>query len=115
MQLRSVLLKLVSYSQKQTCNFDGKINQAISNKWNETVIETISSDPDDCFDVKDGEDIHSYDSYMKKSPGVYPPNKKRSELVEIYEELKLLDLGYFNPECDKIVEPGADLSELERI
>ena len=103
------------YSRDQTCNFDGKINEAISNKWSETVIETISTESDDCFDVKDGTDIHSYESYMKKSPSIYPPNKNRSELVEMYEELKLLDLGYFSPSCDKIVEPGADLSELERI
>ena len=52
---------------------------------------------------------------MNKSPNVYPRYKDRSELVEKYEELKLLDLGYFSPTCDKIVEPGADLSELERI
>jgi hypothetical protein len=103
------------YPPKLKCNFDGKINEALSNKWSDTVIETISSEPDDCFDVKDGTDIHSYESYMKKSPSTYPHYKDRGELVEIYEELKLLDLGYFSPSCDKIVEPGADLSELERI
>jgi len=103
------------YNENQNCNFDGKINEAMTSQWNESVIKTISSEPDDCFDVKDGTDIHSYDSYIRKRNGVYPAYKNRNELVEEYEELKLLDLGYFKPSCDKIVEPGADLSELERI
>jgi len=103
------------YNENQNCNFDGKINEAMTSQWNESVIKTISSEPDDCFDVKDGTDIHSYDSYIRKRNGVYPAYKNRNELVEEYEELKLLDLGYFKTSCDKIVEPGADLSELERI
>lgn len=103
------------YSTGQKSNFDGKINEAISKKWGESVIETISTSPSDCFDIKDGTDIHSYESYIVKRNTVYPAYKDRSKLVEEYEELKLLDLGYFSPSCDKIVEPGADLSEIERI
>ena len=105
----------VLYEDNQTCNFDGKINMAIAGKWNSNVIKTVRSEPNDCFDVKSEENIHSYDSYIRKRNGVYPSYKNRSELVEEYEELKLLDLGYFKSSCDKIVEPGADLSELERI
>lgn len=103
------------YASDQKCNFDGKINEAFRDKWGESVIKTISSESDDCFDVKDGTDIHSYESYIRRSPNVYPKYKDRSELVEEHEELKLLDLGYFSLRTDKIVEPGADLSELERI
>ena len=103
------------YKDNQRANFDGMINEAFEAKWGPSVIKTIRSNADDCFDVKDGDNIHSYDSYIRKSPKVYPPFKDRSVLVEEYEELKLLDLGYFKTGCDKIVEPGADLSELERI
>lgn len=103
------------YAPDQTCNFDGKINVALTDKWGASIINKISSEPNDCFDVKCGDDIHSYESYIEKMNTVYPSYKDRSELVEEYEELKLLDLGYFSRACDKIVEPGADLSELERI
>lgn len=103
------------YADNQTCNFDGKINEAISRQWNQKVIKTIRSEENDCFDVKNAENIHSYESYIKKRGTTYPPHKDRKDLVEEYEEMKLLDLGYFSPSCDKIVEPGADLSELERI
>jgi hypothetical protein len=103
------------YAENQTCNFDGKINEAFESKWNASVVKRISSEPNDCFDIKDSTNIHSYESYMRKSPQVYPRYKNRSELVEEYEEFKLLDLGYFSLKTDKIVEPGADLSELEHI
>jgi len=103
------------YDENQRNNFDGKINKAFSEKWGPGVIEIISSDPEDCFDVKSSTDIHSYDSYICRSPKIYPEYKTRKELLEEFEELKLLDLGYFTPDCDRIVEPGADLSELERI
>jgi len=103
------------YTKGQRANFDGVINETITAKWGESVVKTISSSATDCFDVKDGTDIHSYESYIRRRPDVYPAFKDRSVLVEEYEELKLLDLGYFKTSCDKIVEPGADLSELERI
>lgn len=103
------------YKDNQRANFDGKINEAFRDKWGAEVIKTIRSEKDDCFDVKDGENIHSYDSYIKKRGKEYPPYKSRAELIEDHEELKLLSLGYFRPGCDKIVEPGADLSDLERI
>ena len=103
------------YKDNQRANFDGMINDAFDKKWGPSVIKTIRSENDDCFDVKDDDNIHSYESYMRKSPRVYPAFSDRSVLVEEYEELKLLDLGYFKTSCDKIVEPGADLSELERI
>jgi len=103
------------YHPGQKFNFDGKINDAFANKWGNSVIKLINSEPNDCFDIKDSTNIHSYESYMKRSPATYPKYKDRSELVEEYEEFKLLDLGYFSLRTDKIVEPGADLSELERI
>lgn len=100
------------YPEKTTHNFDGRINDAIVDKWNdESLITTISSKPYDCFDIKDGTDIHSYESYMKRSPHTYPRYKSREELVDIYQELKLLDQGFFREECYKTFEPEAELSE----
>ncbi len=96
------------YPEKATNNFDGRINDAIMDKWrDESLIHTISSNPDDCFDVKDGTDIHSYDSYIRRSPRVYPKYQKRSKLVPKYKELTLLDQGFFREECYKIFEPEA--------
>lgn len=99
------------YKDGQTSNFDGKINEAITERWNPEIVHTISSHPDDCFDVKDGDDIHSYDSYIRKRNGVYPANLDRSELKEKYEEIRLLDEGFFSLENDKIVAPEAEPSE----
>lgn len=99
------------YKPNMKSNFDGSINDKITSKWGDDIVFTISSHPDDCFDVKDGDDIHSYRSYITKSPNVYPANLTRSELKEKYEELRLLDEGFFSLENDKIVEPGAEPSE----
>lgn len=100
------------YPEGITHNFDGRINDAIVKKWNDdNNIHTISSNPQDCFDVKDGTDIHSYASYIKKSPDTYPRYDKRSELTKRYRELTLLDQGFFREECYKIFEPEVELSE----
>lgn len=83
------------YAEGQTFNFDGKINQALAGKWGDDVIKTISSDPSDCLDIKNDENIHSYHSYIRKRGKVYPAHKDRSKLVEQFEELKMLDNGQF--------------------
>jgi len=83
------------YSEGQTFNFDGKVNKAITNKWGTDVIKTISSEPDDCFDIKDSQNIHSYQSYIRKRGSVYPAYEDRSKLLERFEELKMLDAGQF--------------------
>jgi len=94
------------YPDKTTHNFDGRINDAFVKKWGDQGMPTcISSNPQDCFDVKDGTDIHSYESYIRKSPNVYPRYKSRSELSDKYQELTLLDQGFFREECYKIFEP----------
>jgi hypothetical protein len=83
------------YAEGQKFNFDGKINQALAGKWGDDVIKTISSDPSDCLDVKNDENIHSYQSYVRKRGKAYPAYKDRSKLVEKFEELKMLDNGQF--------------------
>lgn len=83
------------YAEGQKFNFDGKINQALASKWGDGVIKTISSDPADCLDVKNDENIHSYQSYVRKRGKAYPAYKDRSKLVEMFEELKMLDNGQF--------------------
>ena len=75
------------YHEGQKFNFDGKVNKAIANKWGNKVIETISSEPSDCLDIKNEENIHSYDSYMRKRDSTYPVYKDRSELLDQFEEL----------------------------
>jgi len=83
------------YAEGQKFNFDGKINQALAGKWGDGVIKTISSDPSDCLDIKNDENIHSYQSYVRKRGKAYPAYKDRSKLVEKFEELKMLDNGQF--------------------
>lgn len=85
------------FSPGQKFNFDGVINKSFSSKWGKSVIKTISSEPSDCLDVKNGENIHSYNSYMRKRGREYPAYKDRSELLEDFEELKMLDEGQFKP------------------
>lgn len=100
------------YEKKIGHNFDGRINDAFVKKWGDQGVPTcISSKPEDCFDIKDGTDIHSYNSYMSRSPRVYPRYHERSKLVLDYKELKLLDQGFFREECYKTFEPEAELSE----
>jgi len=96
------------YTPNQTHNFDGRINDALIKKWGDDGCPiTISSEPFDCFDVKDGTNIHSYNSYIKRSPRVYPKYSPRKQLVKKYKELRLLDQGFFREECYKIFEPEA--------
>ena len=85
------------FSPGQHFNFDGVINNAFCEKWDESVIKKISSEPSDCLDVKDAENIHSYSSYIKKRGDVYPAYKDREDLLEDFEELKMLDEGQFKP------------------
>ena len=83
------------YTEGQTFNFDGKINQALVAKWGNEIIKTISSEPSDCLDIKNEENIHSYQSYMRKRNSAYPAYKDRSKLLDIFEELRMLDNGQF--------------------
>lgn len=99
------------YAPDQTHNFDGKINHALVDKWGDGVVETISSKEDDCLDIKDETNIHSYDSYIKKAPDIYPFGPSRSVLSKIYPEIKLLDEGYFDLVPDKSAEQEDEPSE----
>ena len=59
------LLKM--YKKDQTFDFDGKILEQMTSKWGWGIVENISEDPESCIDVKDGMNIHSYESYISRS------------------------------------------------
>jgi hypothetical protein len=81
------------YSKEQTKDFDGAVNSAMVNKWDDSVLHRISSEPEDCLDIKDGMDIHSYDSYIRRKN--YPRHLSRSELYASTPELQMLERGDF--------------------
>lgn len=90
------------YAPGQAFNFDGTINKALVKKWGQTIVHHIpGQSPSDCIDLKSDTDIHSYKSYMDKGRKIYPNGPTRLELREQYEEIKLLDSGYFDPSHDK--------------
>ena len=81
------------YGHEQTLNFDGKVNAAMVKKWDESVLHKASCEPEDCLDIKDGTDMHSYDSYISLKH--YPRHIYRDELYTKYEELQMLERGDF--------------------
>jgi hypothetical protein len=95
---KSIDFKTV-YGANQTCDFDGTLNDTIAKKWNPSgknikqTILPISSEPEDCLDIKDGSDIHSYKSYIIRKN--YPRHLSRDEMYEKYEELQMLERGDF--------------------
>lgn len=96
------------YDEGQTYNFDGYINKKLSGKWGDAVVVRLDTmEPMDCLDIKDGTDIHSYESYISRAPKTYSYGPNRSALKESWEELRLLDEGYFGPIPCKSAEQEA--------
>lgn len=95
---KSIDFKTV-YGANQTHDFDGTINDTIARKWcqgksgTKDVIQCISSEPEDCLDIKDGNDMHGYESYIIREN--YPRHLSRDEMYEKYEELQMLERGDF--------------------
>lgn len=98
------------YKKDQGQNFDGVINDKINNEWGDSVTHRLTPVAfTDCLDIKDGTDIHSYDSYASKPN--YPSGPPRHELGSIYPEIKLLDEGYFALAHDKSAAQEDEPSE----
>lgn len=76
------------YSKNQTFDFDGCIIRQITDKWGWSVVERISSDPEDCIDVKDSDNIHSYESYISRPQ--YP--RWDSNLIVASNHLRIQEL-----------------------
>lgn len=91
--LNSVNL-LTVYDDDQTFNFDGKILDSMTNKWGHDIIELVEFDEEDCIDVKDGTNIHSYESYM--SFDHYPRYELSTEIAPRHPRLKMLFDGYYD-------------------
>jgi hypothetical protein len=84
--LTSALIKTVNlltlYDYDQTFNFDGMILDQLTERWGEDIVEVITFDDEDCIDIKNEVNIHSFESYMavdayekipvKEIPGRHP-------------------------------------------
>ena len=98
---RYTLAKTVNFStvfqktknKEARTDFDGSMNQTIANRWGKESFEALESDPLDCIDVKSDVDIHPFKRY---ETGTYPQHYSRDEIFEKFEELKMLEDGYFN-------------------
>jgi hypothetical protein len=54
----------------------------------------LSEEPEDCLDIKDGNDIHGYETYICRVG--YARYLSRDELYQKYEELQMLGRGDFD-------------------
>lgn len=86
------LLTLYDYDQK--FNFDGKVLDAMTDKWGKDIIEVVTHDEEDCLDVKNQVNIHSYDSYMAMSH--YPRYESREVIRHRHPSLHLYLDGWFD-------------------
>ena len=68
--LTSTLINTVNiltlYHERQKFNFDGLILDRLTEKWGNEIVEVISFDEEDCVDVKNNQNIHSFESYMNQ-------------------------------------------------
>lgn len=66
--LTSTLINTVNlltlYDPDQTFNFDGLLLDKLTDRWGQDIVEVISFDEEDCVDVKNDVNIHSFESYM---------------------------------------------------
>lgn len=85
---------LTVYDHNQTFNFDGKVMDCMTDKWGKGIIEVVSFDEEDCIDIKDNYNIHSYESYMKVAH--YPRYENANTIVPRFPRLKLLMSGYYD-------------------
>ena len=84
--LTSTLINTVNlltlYHKDQKFNFDGMLLDCLTEKWGQDIVEVIEFDEEDCVDVKNDVNIHSFESYMRvpeyerystvKMPGRHP-------------------------------------------
>jgi hypothetical protein len=84
------------YDKSTRFDFDGKILREITNKWGWSVVELISSDPEDCIDVKNDENIHSYESYINRDQ--YPRWDSNLIVSSRYPRIQELMNGDYEPQ-----------------
>lgn len=80
--LTSTLINTVNlltlYSEFQKFNFDGVLLDKLTERWGQEIVEVVEFDEEDCIDVKDETNIHSYQSYMN-----VPEYKRLEDRTEI--------------------------------
>jgi hypothetical protein len=91
--LRHSVNPLTIYDSDQTFNFDGKVIDAMVDKWGEDIILDVSFDEEDCIDIKNGVNIHSYSSYMEVAG--YPRYLSREVIRHRHPSLDLYLDGHF--------------------
>lgn len=85
---------LTIYDEDQTFNFDGKVLDAMTNKWGTDIIQYVEYDEEDCIDVKDNTNIHSYKSYMKMSH--YPRYESSLDIAPRHPRLMMMFKGFYD-------------------
>ena len=55
---------LTVYNRDQTCNFDGVLLDAIKEECGPYALTVVTHCEEDCIDVKNSENIHSFQAYM---------------------------------------------------
>lgn len=67
--LTSTLINTVNlltlYDPEQTCNFDGLLLDCLTDRWGQDIVEVVEFDEEDCVDIKNHINIHSFESYMR--------------------------------------------------
>jgi len=92
--IKTCVNPLTVFESDQTFAFDGSIMDSIFNAWGTDVVRTVVHDEEDCLDVKNGVNIHSYESYMRVKK--YPRHALRQDLRKRHPSLDLYLSGYFD-------------------
>jgi hypothetical protein len=85
---------LTVYDRDQTFNFDGKILDCMTSKWGDDIVQVVTHDEEDCIDVKNDVNIHSYRSYMDVK--AYDRYLSRDEIRPRHPSLDLYLNGHFD-------------------
>lgn len=91
--IRESVNVLTVYDRSQRFNFDGVILDSMTDRWGLGIIQEVTFDEEDCIDIKDGMNIHSYDSYMRVAQ--YDRYDSRSEIHPRHPSLtQYLESGF---------------------
>ena len=76
--------------------FDGKLNSAVYRAQGPHTVGHINEHDWNVLDIKSSENhLNTYNSYMKHLGSLYEEGPKKEELYDMFDELKMLDMGYF--------------------
>lgn len=81
-----------SERNKENHDFDGSINNYLCLKNGMSCIESVTPNELDCIDIKSKDDINTYSSYLSSS---YDAGAPRVIISKLFEEIRMLDSGYF--------------------